>query len=233
MRTAALRAGALALLAAQLGGCGGLLHSNAQPEQTYYLRAPGAGPPAPAAAAVVTPDALSVSLRVGHPSTDPGLDSPHIMLVRADHRMDFYVGGRWAAPVPELVEALTVQTLRGSQQWASVEDSRSPFPSSYLLQIAVRRFEADYTGGGQAPTVQVVLDCIMGRREGREVVATFVASGSAAAGANRLSEVVGAFEQAAGAALTALAQQAAQAARSDRASQNGAAPSPSSTRQSQ
>src|SRR4029077_10776508 len=110
VRTAALRAGALALLAAQLGGCGGLLHSNAQPEQTYYLRAPGAGPPAPAAAAVVTPDALSVSLRVGHPSTDPGLDSPHIMLVRADHRMDFYVGGRWAAPVPELVEALTVQT---------------------------------------------------------------------------------------------------------------------------
>src|SRR4029077_17610430 len=115
---------------------------------TYYLRAPGAGPPAPAAAAVVTPDALSVSLRVRHPATDPGLDSPHIMLVRADHRMDFYVGGRWAAPVPELVEALTVQTLRGSQQWASVEDSRSPFPSSYLLQIAVRRFEADYTGGG-------------------------------------------------------------------------------------
>ncbi|HYM27382.1 MAG TPA: ABC-type transport auxiliary lipoprotein family protein [Steroidobacteraceae bacterium] len=233
MRTAALRTGALALLAAQLGGCGGLLHSNAQPEQTYYLRAPAAGTAAPAAAPVANPDALAVSLRVGHPSADPGLDSPHIMLVRADHRMDFYVGSRWAAPVSDVVEALTVQTLRGSQQWTSVEDSRSPFPSSYLLQIAIRRFDADYTAGGAAPTVHVVLDCIMGRREGREVVASFVASGSAAAGANRLSEVVGAFEQAAGAALAALGQQAAEAARSDRAAQNGAAPSPSSTRQSQ
>ena len=231
MRTAALRTGALALLAAQLGGCGGLLHSNAQPEQTYYLRAPAADT-APAAP-VANPDALAVSLRVGHPSADPGLDSPHIMLVRADHRMDFYVGSRWAAPVPDLVEALTVRTLRGSQQWASVEDSRSPFPSGYLLQIAIRRFDADYTAGGAAPTVHVVLDCIMGRREGREVVATFVASGSAAATANRLSEVVDAFEQAAGAALTALGQQAAAAARGDHAAQNGAAPRPSSTRQSQ
>ncbi len=233
MTTAALRAGALVLIAAQLGGCGGLLHSNAQPEQTYYLRAPGAAAPAPADAPVAAADALSVSLRVGHPSADPGLDSPHIMLVRADRRMDFYLGSRWAAPVPDLVEALTVQTLRGSGQWTSVEDSRSPFPSSYLLQIAVRRFEADYTGGEAAPTVHVVLDCIMGRREGREVVTTFVASGSASAGANRLAEVVAAFEQAAGTALTALAQQAAQAARNDHTPQNGAAPSPSSTRQSQ
>ena len=80
MRTAALRTGALALLAAQLGGCGGLLHSNAQPEQTYYLRAPAADT-APAAP-VANPDALAVSLRVGHPSADPGLDSPHIMLVQ-------------------------------------------------------------------------------------------------------------------------------------------------------
>ncbi len=233
MRTAALRTGALALLAAQLGGCAGLLHSNAQPEQTYYLRAPAADAAAPVAAPLTNADAVAVSLRVGHPSADPGLDSPHIMLVRADHRMDFYVGSRWAAPAPDLVEALAVQTLRGSQQWASVEDSRSPFPSSYLLQIAIRRFDADYTAGGAAPTVHVVLDCIMGRREGREVVATFIASGSAAAGANRLAEVVAAFEQAAGAALTALGQQAAAAARGDHPAQNGAAPRPSSTRQSQ
>src|SRR4029077_14189382 len=62
VRTAALRAGALALLAAQLGGCGRAPHSNAQPEQTYYLRAPGAAPapgtPAPAGAPVATADAL-------------------------------------------------------------------------------------------------------------------------------------------------------------------------------
>jgi cholesterol transport system auxiliary component len=205
-----------------VAGCGGLLHSNATPEQTYYLAAPNAAALAPTQA----------SLRVGHPSAGPGLDSPHIMLLQADHRMNFYTGSRWAAPAPEVFEALTVQTLRASQAFTSVEDSTSPFPSEYLLQISLRRFDADYTLGGGAPTVSVVVDCIVGRREGRDVLATFEASGTAAASANRLSEVVAAFEQASTQALGVLSDQVAQAVRADvqRAAQNAENPLPSSNR---
>jgi len=223
------------LLCALLAGCSGL-RSSAQPEQTYYLRAPDAaaaaagGGAAPAGSA-----AMPRSLRVGHPLADPGLESPHIMLVQADHRMNFYAGSRWPAPAADLIETLAVQTLSASGQWATVMDSRSPFPSNYLLQLAVRRFDADYTGGGAAPEVHVVLDCIIGRREGRDVVTTFVAAGVARAAANRLSDVVAAFEQATGAALGALAQQAALAARADSepGAQNAASPAPSSSRHSQ
>jgi hypothetical protein len=65
-------------------------------------------------------------------------------------------------------------------------------------------------------------------------VATFTASGSAPAAANRLSAVVAAFEQASGTALEALAQQAAQVARADvQRAQNIASPAPSSRRPSQ
>ena len=213
-----------ALCALGLGGCAGLLHSTAPAEQTYYLRAPQA-PAGPGTA-------LKASLRVGHVSAAPGLDSPHIMLLQADHRMDFYLGSRWPAPASDLIEALAVETLRSSNAWSSVEDSTSPFPSAYLLQVAVRRFEADYSGGGSAPTAQVTLDCIIGRREGREVVGSFVASGSAAASANRLGEVVNAFEQATSAALSALAQQAVQTVQADlqRAAQNSENPEASSSR---
>ena len=215
-----------ALLSALLAGCSGLFQSTQRPEQIYYLR-----PPAAAGAAA----ALPLSVRVGHPLASPGLESPHIMLLQADHRMNFYTGSRWPASVPDVIEALTVQTLRASGDWASVEDSRSPFPSNYLLQVAVRRFDADYTSAGAAPEVRVVLDCTIGRREGRDVVATFVAEGMASAAANRLSDVVAAFEQASGAALSALAQRAAQAARADneRGAQNAASPAPSSSRPSQ
>ena len=175
LRYRALRA--LALGCAALGaGCSGLLHSSVQPEQTYYLRAaPAAGPAA----------ALGASLRVGHPLPAPGLESTHIMLVQPDHRMNFYSGSRWPAPVADVLEALAVETLRGSGAWSSVEDSTSPFPSDFLLQIAVRRFEADYTGGGPAPEVHVVLDCVVGQREGREVLASFIAQGTATAAAER------------------------------------------------
>jgi len=216
------------------GGCSGLFHSTAHPEQTYYLRAPAAaaGNGAPATAATA---AVAASLRVGHPVAAPGLDSSHIMLVQADHRMNFYIGSRWPAPVADVLEALAVETLRASGAWTSVEDSTSPFPSDYLLQVAVRRFEADYTAGGAVPEVHVTLDCIIGRRAGRDVVATFAVSGAALATANRLSEVVSAFEQATGAALGALSQQAAQAARTaaEQPAQNEDRPTPSISRHSQ
>ena len=229
LRHLALRALALGC-AALGGGCSGLLHSSVQPEQTYYLRAaPAAGPAA----------ALGASLRVGHPLPAPGLESTHIMLVQPDHRMNFYSGSRWPAPVADVLEALAVETLRGSGAWSSVEDSTSPFPSDYLLQIAVRRFEADYTAGGAVPEVHVMFDCIIGRREGRDVVASFSAAGSALATANRLGEVVAAFEQATGMALAALSQQAQEAARGAAqhpaagAAQNEDSPVPSSSRASQ
>ena len=228
------RTGAVFVLlsATALAGCTGLFHSNARPEQVYYLRAPGAGGTEGSSAgsgagagvavgASVGAGSNSValvppaSLRVTHPLASPGLDTQRIMLVQSDHRMNFYAGSRWPSAVPDVIESLLVQTLRASGVWASVEDTASPFPSDYLLQTAVRRFEADYTSGAAAPVVYVQIDCLIGRGEGREVIASFSASASAPAGANRLSEVVAAFEQASSAALNSLASQAAQAVRDE------------------
>jgi len=220
-----LAARAAPLLTVLLCGCTGLFHSNALPEQTYYLRAPAV----PAGSAAAAPAAAS--LRVARPLADPGLDTSRIMLLQPDHRMSFYANSRWPAAMPDMVGALAVQMLRASGHWASVEDAASPFPSDYLLQLTVRRFDADYTSGALAPEVHVVFEGIFGRRDGREVIATFVVAGSAQASANRLSEVVGAFEQAADAALDALSQQAVQAAQA--AAQNAASPAPSSSRYSQ
>ena len=243
MSLSAAAARAVPLLCLCLAGCSGLFQSKAKPEQVYYLRAPAAGAPAApatgpdsapgeASAAAAPGAAMPASIRVGRPLAGPGLDTPHIILVQADHRMNFFSGSRWPAPAPTLLEALAVQTLRASGEWASVEDSASPFPSDYLLQLHVRRFEADYTEGTGAPVAHVMLDCTVGRRQGREVLATFTVAGSAAASVNHLSQVVAAFEQATGTALQALAQQAAQVVRADlqRAAQNADKPLPSISR---
>jgi cholesterol transport system auxiliary component len=183
---------------AGVSGCSGLLHRDAEPAQMYVLRAA-------AAAAVQAAAADAPSLRVGRTQTAPGLDSDRIVLMHNDHRMDFYATSRWAAPVPEVVEALAVETLRNSGAWSAVHDSQGAFPTDYFLQVDIRRFEADYTGGGD-PKVYVTLGCTLGRRSDREDVRSFVAEGSAVAGANRLSAVVAAFESAAQTAMAALAQ---------------------------
>jgi ABC-type uncharacterized transport system auxiliary subunit len=204
---------ALTVSLAAVAGCSNLFHSDAKPEQTYLLRAPprtaAAGSTDGAAASAAPAAALLASIQVAHPSAAPGLDGPHIILVQADHRANFYVGSRWPAPLTDVVEGLTVETLRASGDWQSVQDSASPFTSEYLLWISVRRFDADYSRKHTAPEVEVMLDCTVGAREGRELVASFVAQGTATAADDRMSEVVAAFETASGAALSSLAQQAA------------------------
>lgn len=187
-------------------GCAGGLHSDAPPTQTYILRATAA----PAAGAAST----GATLQLARLTTDPGLGSDRIVLVQSDHRMGFYSGSRWPAELPELVDTLAVATLRASGEWDAVYDGPNAFGSDFLLQIAIRRFEADYSADAGKPTIQVKLDCTVIRRAGREQIASFVVQSSAEAAENRMAAVVGAFEQAANAALASMARQTAQAVQS-------------------
>lgn len=205
-----LRPLALLVLGLSVTGCSGLLRSNAPPVQVYTLRASDASP----TAAADPGPAASASLRVAHPLAAPGLNTPQIVLLQPDHRMNVYAASAWAADAPALLESLATQTLRASGRWRSVEDAESPFPSDYLLQISIRRFDADYSAGSDTPpTVHVTLDCTLGAEDGRTILGSFVADGSAVAAANKLGEVVAAFQQAADEALGSMSQQASASVR--------------------
>jgi cholesterol transport system auxiliary component len=214
-----------------VGGCTSFLKSETPPVQVYVLRA--SAPPARAAAeqnqaldsartaeagsSAAPPNPPAPTLQVPRPQADPGLATELITLVQSDHRMDRYAGSSWAGPLTDVVETLAIDTLRASGQWTAVHDAPSPFAAEYLLQINIRRFEADYTGGGEAPKVYVTLDCTIARRLGRELLTSFVVEGVADADANRMSSVVAAFEKAANIALGAMAERSAAAVRTSTA----------------
>ena len=211
-----------------LTGCSGLLHSDDPPVQIYVLRAAVSPIRAANEQALALNEARTASaspaqteappsLQVPRPQADPGLATELITLVRSDHRMDRYAGSSWAGALPDVVETLAMDTLRASGNWSSVNDAPSPFAADYLLQIDIRRFEADYTGGGEAPKVYVTLDCTIARRVGRELLTSFVAEGTADADANKMSAVVAAFEKAANTALATMAQRSAEAVRTSKA----------------
>ena len=130
-----MRASVAVLAAFLLSACSSGLHRDVPPNQVYVLRA----------ASAPQPQAPVATLRIGRTTTAPGLDTDRILLVQAEHRMDNFAASRWAAPLPEVLEALAVETLRGTGPWTAVHDSRGAFPADYFLQIAIRRFEADYT----------------------------------------------------------------------------------------
>jgi ABC-type uncharacterized transport system auxiliary subunit len=214
--TAAWLAASVAAVA--LVGCSGGLHSDTPATQVYVLRS-AVHPQTPVRAP-------SVSLHINRPMAVPGLESDHIVLVQPDHKMSYYIASRWPGDLPSVVESLTVDAVRATGDWTSVQDSGSVFSSDYMLQIVIRRFEADYSVG-TVPEVHVVLDCTVGRRAGREIVGSFIAEGSSTAAANRLGDVVGAFEDAVNRAVADIAARAAQAVQT---SQKVEAPVPSITR---
>jgi len=201
----------LALLALLLAAaCSGGLRSNAPAAQTYALRI---------AAASQAPSATrpaAASLRIELPLAAPGLHSEHIVIVEPDHRVGYYAGSQWAAELPRVVEELAVERLRASGDWTAVTDAESAFASDYFLQITIRRFDAEYSGDA-APTARVALDCALGRRADRALLAGFTVEGAALASANRMTAVVAALEAAANAALGDLAAASAAAVRSSQA----------------
>ena len=198
-----------AFMAAFVCACSAGLHSSAPAVQTYLLKAvaPGADP---AAARAGKPTA---SIQISRPQARPGLDTERIAVIRPDHRGDYYAAAQWAGAVPDVVESLVIDRLRSAGTWSVVQDSRSAFPADYLLQIRVLSFDAEYADEKASPRITVAMDCTLGRRVDREVVAAFSVAATVAAEENRLRSVVAAFETAANAALDQLDTQAAAALR--------------------
>jgi cholesterol transport system auxiliary component len=199
-----LRSLALLCVSLGLGGCGGLFESTIPAQQSYVLRLPSR----PAQSEITK---VAGGLRVQRPVAGPGLDSDRIVLLRSDRRFDVYAATRWAAPAPDLVASVLVDQLRGTSLFSSVLDDTAPYAPRYTLRCGLNRFESDYTGGGRAPTVEVVLDCTFGRYRDRTLLANFTAHGSAPAGDDRIGAVVAAFESATGKALAELERNVADA----------------------
>jgi ABC-type uncharacterized transport system auxiliary subunit len=197
-------AGLLAVLT--ISGCGSLLESELPADQAYELRPPAREGAPDAGAPPAASPAGSVLLQ--RPQAGPGLDSDRIVLLRSNSRFDFYAASRWAAPAPDMLGSFIADGLRAGGSFAAVFDDSSPYAPNYNLRCTLRRFESDYTKGSGAPTVFVALDCTLGRHRDRELLATFTAQGSAVARADRLSDVVAAFDAATTAAVSELEKQA-------------------------
>ena len=181
-------------VAALAAGCfGGLKEPVPQP-LVYRITAPKLAAGAP----------LAAHLKVDVGQVAPGLDSSGIATRWPGQRLDYVAGARWAEELPLLLEAALIESLQDSGRLSSVQGDFGRFRATHTLVIEVRRFEADYTGGG-LPVAQVALTATIGGTD-RRVLASFTVSGSEAAAANRQTAVVAALDAAFARATAELAQ---------------------------
>lgn len=192
MRTTILAA--LAMLAA---GCfGGLKNETAAP-LIYRANAPALAAGAP----------LATDLLLVVEGTAPGLDGNGIAVRRPGNRLDYLAGARWAEDVPALVQSALIESFQGSGRPRSVQGDAGRFRATHTLVIQVRRFDADYAGGG-LPVATVALAATLGRASDRRVLASFTVSASENAAENRQSAVVAALDAAFARAAGELAERA-------------------------
>jgi cholesterol transport system auxiliary component len=196
MRRATHRALA-ALAACALAGCISSLHSNVPAQQTYLLD------PGPVTVAADLP-AAHQSLQVLAPTAAPGLGGDAIAVLRSGGRLDYYLGARWAAAAPVLLQSLVVDALRPVGRFALVEADTGAFPGEYVMSLELRHFEAQYRDDGP-PTIHVTLVASIGRRHAAEPAASLTADSEQRAQDNRMQAVVAAFGQATGEALRKIA----------------------------
>lgn len=185
MMTASIRLRVLAgLAAALLASCGGFVRDAPVPA-IYRLFPPDlpAGQAAPA------------ELRIERPSVAAGLGGDRVASLWPDGRIDYYRDARWGDDLPQVVEAALVETLARSARLRAVQGGRAPFLATHVLQIDIRRFEADYAEG-VPPVIHVSLGATLGTARDRRVLAAFDVAAEARAGSNTQTDVMRAFNEA-------------------------------------
>jgi cholesterol transport system auxiliary component len=205
-----MRIAILAAAAALSAGCfGGLKEPVPQP-LVYRIEAPKLAAGAP----------LAADLRIDVGQVAPGLDSSGIATRWPGQRLDYVAGARWAEDLPQLLEAAFVESLQDSGRLRSVQGDFGRFRATHTLVVEVRRFEADYTGGG-LPVAQVELTATIGKTD-RRVLASFTVSASESAAENRQTALVAALDAAFARATAELAEKAFGAISADPAAQASA-----------
>ena len=180
-----------------LAGCAGF-HSDQAATQVYTLE------PAFTESKPETEGNATRTLQVRRPQAAPGLDTDRIALRRSAQRLDYYAASRWPAPLPDLLQSLAIEALRASGKFRAVQPDTAAFAADEILQIEIRRCQAEYAGDGP-PVVRLQLLATLGHRSDRTVVTSVRAESTVPAAENRMQAVVAAFQSAAAAALAELA----------------------------
>jgi cholesterol transport system auxiliary component len=180
-----MRIAIIAAAAVLAAGCFGGLKKQVEQPLMYRIEAPRLAVGAP----------LAADLKVVIGALAPGLDGSGIATRWPGQRVDYLAGARWAEELSTLLESALVESLQDSGRLRSVQGDLGRFRVTHTLVVEVRRFEADYSGGG-LPVAQVSFAATLGSTSDRRVLTSFTVSVEEGAAENRQSSVVAALDTA-------------------------------------
>jgi cholesterol transport system auxiliary component len=174
-----------------LSGCAIL--SRPAPPQLYVLR-PQVAPPMGAP--------VRWRLAVAAPEASASLDTERIALTRSATTMDYFANAAWTDRMPLIVQRMLIQGFEGTGRIASVDRDTLGLENDFILQTEIRDFQARYDTPNGPPEVNVGIQAKLERMPQHDLVASVYVTQQAMAAGNTIDNIVVAFNQATGAAIS-------------------------------
>ena len=143
-----------------------------------------------------SPRPLPATLTVTLPNAAPGLDTDKIILFTTANALDFYADAQWATRLPEMTRAALLGTFEDSKLLTAVTGEATGVNAGAVMLTEIRRFEARYDDGSAVPTAHVALVTKLLMPNTRKLTASFKSEAAVQAKADKIADVVQAFDEA-------------------------------------
>lgn len=185
--------GAILIGAALLSACEGLLPGSGPPPDLYTLTPKSSFDP--------NLPQVPWQLVVEEPIAAGGLNNQRIALSTKATELNYFAGSQWTERAPQLVQTLLVESFENSHRIVAVGRQAIGLRSDFNLKSELREFQAEYTDASAAPSVRVRLNVKIIRQPRRDIIASENFEAVVPAGANKMADIVAAFDQALGKVL--------------------------------
>ena len=144
-------------------------------------------------------------LLIDTPQASAGIDTSRIALSRSPFSLDYYADAEWTDRVPALVQEAMLASFENSGAITAIDRDAMELRADYDLHTQIRHFEADYAPGSVAPPqIRVAIIARLVAAAQRRIIAESTFEQRRPSAANKVPDVVAAFNAAAGAVITDL-----------------------------
>lgn len=142
-------------------------------------------------------------LLVETPIAPAGLNTTRIALLRTPTQLEYYAQSEWVDRVPILLQSLIIQSFENSNRIIAVGRDTLDLRADFILKIEIHNFQTEYFHGGN-PLAHVSFRARLVALPRRAIVTSANFEGKAEAKADRIGDIVLAFNSATDKALNPL-----------------------------
>ena len=176
-----------------LAGCEGILPGIGPPPKLYTLT--------PKSTFAADLPKANWQLVVEEPLAAGGLNIVRIALRSKPTDLNYFAGAQWTERAPRMVQTLLVESFENSGRIIAVGRQAIGLRSDFNIKSELREFQAEYAQENVAPVVRVRLNAKIIKQPRRSNIASANFEAVAQAEANRIDDVVIAFDTALGKVL--------------------------------